>query len=403
MIYIDVGELGTYFKSLNLNKNNILDFLISDNNNQFSYLLKLYLISSIENHQHIDRFNRVCYLIDDYKSSYIEEIIENKKFKPVLDKAEKISKDDSLEQDLGIYVYGYSHFDIEKFFSVYILNEDSKKISLSSKILNKLKNNYDKMLIKRKFNKHNDLSSTPIEEIIKYYSKIQEKFKNKDIGELKKILLWLLIDKYEEKTLITNFQLDLNFNYQILIKLFDPDFLNKNSVSDIIYAIRSVMVENDISKEKISSLEMTTDTYIPPEDLSTNYRNGNLSTTNINGNLIKTNSFFANTSDYKNINNDMLELEEQYKEISQLENDEDYLKAAYNLSKRFLQIHPFADGNGRTFKYLFYYLCLKRNILPPTITDTVECTPCYFGTFNDDNSNYIMGRSKILERRIRNF
>ena len=73
----------------------------------------------------------------------------------------------------------------------------------------------------------------------------------------------------------------------------------------------------------------------------------------------------------------MLELEEQYKEIIELENDEEYLKAAYNLSKRFLQIHPFADGNGRKFKYLFYYLCLKRNILPPTITDTVECTPCY--------------------------
>ena len=63
MFYIDVDEIGTYYKNLNLNKNNILEFLLSDCSNDFSYLLRLYLISSIENHKHIARFDKVCKLL----------------------------------------------------------------------------------------------------------------------------------------------------------------------------------------------------------------------------------------------------------------------------------------------------------------------------------------------------
>ena len=47
-----------------------------------------------------------------------------------------------------------------------------------------------------------------------------------------------------------------------------------------------------------------------------------------------------------------------------------------------------------------YFVSLKRNILPPTITDTMECTSSYFDTFNDNNSDYILERGKTLEKRI---
>ena len=377
MFYIDVNEVGTYFKSLKLNEDNILDFLLSDFNNDFSYLLKLYLISSIENHKHIESFDNVCKFLYGFESSYVEEIIKNDKDKPVLQKANEIIREDSI--DFGLDVIEL--FDLSVFCNSYIFKEKSKNVSVPFKVINNIKKFYHQKLLNIKIG--NKLSSVSFNDMEKVYSRIRSVEKNEEIAE--ENLLAVLFDKSQEKQLIKDFVLDLKFNYQVLIFIFNTDYLNKDSIIDILYSIRRTMADNDISL----MLQSFSCQNLKP--LGVHYRGGN---------LIISSSFFANTSDYNDIDTDMLELEYEYRTICQIEDDVEYLRNAYNLSKRFLQIHPFEDGNGRTFKYLFYYLCLKRNILPPTITDTMECTSSYFDTFNDNTSDYILERSKTLEKRI---
>ena len=377
MFYIDVDEIGTYYKNLNLNKNNILEFLLSDCSNDFSYLLRLYLISSIENHKHIDRFDKVCKFLYGYESSYVEEIIKNDKDKPVLRKANQILKDDSVGLELNIIELS----DLAVFCNSYIFKEKAKNESFPFKAIDNIKKSYYQKLLNIKTS--NKLSSISFDEMKKTYSRIRSE--EKDEESAKENLLTVLSDKTNEKNLIKDFVLDLEFNYQVLTFLFNTDCLNKDSIFDILYSIRRTMADNDIS------LMLQSFPVQNLKPLGVHYRGGN---------LIKSNSFFANTSDYNNIDADMLELEYEYRVICQIKDDVEYLRNVYNLSKRFLQIHPFEDGNGRTFKYLFYYLCLKRNILPPTITDTMECTSSYFDTFNDNNSDYILERGKTLEKRI---
>lgn len=379
MFYIDVDEVGAYFKSLSLNEDNILDFLLSDFNNDFSYLLRLYLISSIENHKHIERFDNVCKFLYGFESSYVEEIIRNDKDKPVLQKANEIIKEDSVDLELNIIELS----DLAVFCNSYIFKEKgkAKNVSVPFKAIDNIKKSYYQKLLNIKIG--NKLSSISFDEMKKTYSRIRSE--EKDEESAKENLLTVLFDKTKEKNLIKDFVLDLKFNYQVLIFLFNTDCLNKDSIFDILYSIRRTMADNDIS------LMLQSFPVQNLKPLGVHYRGGN---------LIKSNSFFANTSDYNDIDADMFELEYEYRAICQIEDDVEYLRNAYNLSKRFLQIHPFEDGNGRTFKYLFYYLCLKRNILPPTITDTMECTSSYFDTFNDNNSDYILERGKTLEKRI---
>ena len=88
----------------------------------------------------------------------------------------------------------------------------------------------------------------------------------------------------------------------------------------------------------------------------------------------------------------------KYNEVKEINDNTKYAIECYKISQEFLQIHPYSNGNGRTSKYLFYYLLLRRNILPFTITDNNYLTHCY-ENITTKPENYFMYRNNIMARR----
>ena len=133
--------------------------------------MRLYLISSIENHKHIDRFDKVCKYLYGYESTYVEEIIRNDKDKPVLQKANEIIKEDSVDLELNIIELS----DLAVFCNSYIFKEKEKEkaknVSFPFKAIDNIKKSYYQKLLNIKIG--NKLSSISFDEIKKTYSRIR--------------------------------------------------------------------------------------------------------------------------------------------------------------------------------------------------------------------------------------
>lgn len=80
LTYVDTAKIGRIFSSYNLTTSNILDFLINEDD-QISYLLKLYLVSTIEDYKHITKLIDYVYCLNSFPVYPSYEIINRQEYK----------------------------------------------------------------------------------------------------------------------------------------------------------------------------------------------------------------------------------------------------------------------------------------------------------------------------------
>lgn len=81
-------------------------------------------------------------------------------------------------------------------------------------------------------------------------------------------------------------------------------------------------------------------------------------------------NFFKMSSKASKVNDDMVELAKEYENMKQIEDKDEYIDKAISIFQRFIQIHPYQDGNGRTSIALLDIMLINRNIVPPVLYDT---------------------------------
>lgn len=80
--------------------------------------------------------------------------------------------------------------------------------------------------------------------------------------------------------------------------------------------------------------------------------------------------FFTMSSKGKDVKSDMQQLGNEYEELKKIEDREEYINKAIYIFQRFIQIHPYVDGNGRTSRALLDIMLINRDIVPPVLYDT---------------------------------
>ena len=82
------------------------------------------------------------------------------------------------------------------------------------------------------------------------------------------------------------------------------------------------------------------------------------------------NEFMKNASKGMNVQKDMEALKEEFKELKDIKDNDEYVDKAIEIYAKFIQIHPYPDGNGRTSRALLDVMLLNRDIVPPILYDT---------------------------------
>ena len=82
------------------------------------------------------------------------------------------------------------------------------------------------------------------------------------------------------------------------------------------------------------------------------------------------NTFFRNNSKFDDVKDDMDQLAAEYENMKQISDKDEYVDKAISIFQRFIQIHPYQDGNGRTSRALFDIMLINRDIVPPVLYPT---------------------------------
>ena len=440
LTYIDTNKIGKIFQSYSLNTSTILDFLITEDNDNFKYLLKLYIIATLEDYKHIQKLTDIIYQKEKFELTPTLEIINKKSSKKFWELIKK-RQNNPDQSDKQIWIYNH----LQKYI-YYLYYSKKPKENLSEQLITSLEK-IKQEIIKSYKDKFNSLEGlTEIEDLIepafiwirkkeqKNYHRQNKNEKYKELiflylsgtitNEEYKILLKKIESEKKELVIISpwyketknNLELyicrivdyiaiyfdeyyiidflkeDLIYTYYMITQIFTSIINQTDNLEVLLFSIRKNMMEYNINS-KNHTTDSTND-YIGAQ-----FSNNPLITDFRTNNLDKKTNFFENTADILEIKPAMNELFNRYESIKQIESDEEYAIACYKLSQDFLQIHPYGNGNGRTSKYLFYTLLLKRNILPFTITDDHHLTSCYLNTENNQ-SKYFYGRNKILNHRL---
>lgn len=410
--YIETSKIGTIFNSYNLNTSNILDFLITEDNDNLKQLLKLYLLSTLEDYKHIEKLTDNIYFSQVFSETPTNEIILKLPIKQFWQKVkERENTKDLSEERIWLaknfdsylyYVVGKeSREQIQAELKQRIKQERNifKRKKLKSELQDKIESASDlEKDIKEKYESNfgslnglEELSAT-ITTLVEYLKSTASK-KGQSFNpyqETPRVFRFIFTYLDERKT-IDFLKEDLVFNYFMITKIFSSSILKEDNLKEILFYIRKLMSDYDITAK-----DQTIDSDIDYRGLpaSTNplgpeYRNVEITSDN---------EFFNKTTNPKDIANDMEDLFERFNKINQITDDLEYAQECYKLSQEFLQIHPYINGNGRTSKFLFYILLLKRNILPFTITDNNSLTPCYEDT-SINKENYFEYRNSVMTRR----
>ncbi len=458
--YIDVDKIGRIFKSYNLSKDNVLDFFIEEDGDDLKYLLKLYILSALEEYKHFDKLVNSVYHETSFSEIPPQEIINRKSPKTFWKKLK--SKENEKEKSKKIawirkYFFGYviylerkkslaidkeafliklkeeknpyqkiklgyqelqNYLEIQKlgkkieevyvkyfgsldgfdeiqklalFAKQYVINFEKRKAQEEKKILSYELHPYYKSY------KNGEITLT---QFLQEYKRIENEFEfdlntlieNIYLYSYESIIVDFAIQYFDETNIIDFLKVDILFNYHMLTKLFDTPFLQEDSLEQILFNIRIEM-----SKYDPTSQDKT-------EDRGNDYKGLKFGTNPLRPeyretNLSERNQFFKNTARVSEIKEKMQELFSDYERIKLIDDDNEYALECYKLSQKFIQIHPYENGNGRTSKYLLDYLLLKRNILPFTITDSYYLTHCYLSS-NSSQENYYNQRQLVMGRRI---
>lgn len=391
------SELSKTFKSYNLTVNNILDFMILEDNDNNKYILKLYLLSLMETHKHSQKLSSYVYLLTD--DAPITEIIKKKKKKPFWESVKKHPT----------YSFSYFSFFAANSNGVYYFFKEKRKYenakqtlkenyikanSFFSRIkikkqLNQLEKNY-KLRCKKFKEQFNIKYSKELQKFIDLFSNYAEKAFSTpyDSTECENVEAMTLINIYldfmrDSSEMVAILKRDLIFSYNMICTFFSEKFIKENDLSTLLNMIRTSLSEFRI------------------DDTVPDYREEILKTEYRNYNLKYKSEFFKNTTDYAEIESEMANLFSEYNRIKDTENTNEYIYGCYQITQKLLQIHPYGNGNGRTSKYLFYILLLKRGILPFTITDSNYITNCY--QKKGLTEDYIYARQTIMNDRINNY
>ena len=415
---INSKRLGDEFKSYKLDKDNIIDFLIKEDNDVNKYILKLYLISLLENYRHIDKLIKYIYLDNNFKYTPTIEIINRIDNKEFWNRIKDVKIQDNynklnwIDENLSIFIKLFIN-DFDSNFASF-----KKKIENEKNFINKLKLSRQLKFMIKKYKKNKDNIIISFNETFKNYITLDEFIAliKKSVNNLAKddggsVEEWLDSNFYfvncgdkkiknylkifiDEDKIVDFLKEDLLYNYKIIIDLFNEDIINENDLEKLIYKIRELMMNDDLY---MKNLQFDAKDYYDGKEIgvvpiNTNYRKMNLRHDTV---------FFSNSASIENIENEMSELFKKYCNIWKLEGDA-YVLKCYEFVQDFLQIHPYLDGNGRTSKYLFYLLLFKKNILPFTITDDHTLTPCYDRNNSNrtSNENYVNGRNQIMVDRV---
>ena len=84
-------------------------------------------------------------------------------------------------------------------------------------------------------------------------------------------------------------------------------------------------------------------------------------------NLSSFSDFMDSTPDYREVPERLERLDGLFQDLMQEENLEEYVKKVGILWYKFVQIHPFSDGNGRTGRYIINMLLAHKNIVIPAL------------------------------------
>ena len=89
-------------------------------------------------------------------------------------------------------------------------------------------------------------------------------------------------------------------------------------------------------------------------------------------NLLGVNKFFDNTIDFKYIEKYMKMLSDDFDNLKNIESTDEYIRQIGIIWYKFMLIHPYADGNGRTGRILLNILFAQRNISVPSLFNTAD-------------------------------
>lgn len=176
-------------------------------------------------------------------------------------------------------------------------------------------------------------------------------------NDLQKILTGLR--ESANSSSLTNYKIDnmlkqLSINARIAPKLYTPEILYAPTFQDMTKNIRGLLGRVDLEEDKVP---LTTEYRAKP------LKNGFLATEDIS-NVLK-----GKDLSQAEIKEKMAEFDKEYKEMLEEKSPEQYVRKCANLMIRFVSIHPFDDGNGRTSRMLLQTMLARRGILLPSNID----------------------------------
>ena len=155
--------------------------------------------------------------------------------------------------------------------------------------------------------------------------------------------------KILENEYLENLKIDIAMQLKLIKFVYQNNDLK--TLDDVISGIRK-----QFNTTKLSSRTISTDSN------ALGYYRHNI----LNGEE----QIWKNTADPEEIPEKMKELNKKYEELLKIEDPIEYKREAVKLYRNFIQIHPFADGNGRTSRYLLDFMMIQRGITPPILYDT---------------------------------
>lgn len=184
----------------------------------------------------------------------------------------------------------------------------------------------------------------------KYIALYKQKYPN-DSSELG--VSDFLLEQESKYRMIDNLKKDIVLNYNMYKTIFTTD-LSKKSLTEILDLIRDVFInygQKGLSEVYIDKKYRRYD--LPLDDYKENHK-----------------LFFETCSKGIDVERDMQDLNDEFNKFKQVTSYEDSIKYATSIFQRFIQIHPYDEGNGRTSRYLLSAMLLSKNIMPPVLYET---------------------------------
>lgn len=172
---------------------------------------------------------------------------------------------------------------------------------------------------------------------------------------------------------------DIGSQLKMTLGIFDGKNLQSEDLISLIDNIRKQMMKCSV---------------ISDHELTTKYRTKSLG---------KSKYIIGTNYNAERITEEMNKLNTEFKRLKSNDNIEDYIRGCADIFQKFLMIHPFMDGNGRTSRIMLMVILAQRNIFIPNIYDTYleRDKNSMFMRFGDEvaiNGNFKLFQDYLLAR-----